>query len=218
MGKIKEKIDATQHEYEKEHDWFIKEISKREQRLDDIRRKRKHYEEIGIKTILELDAQESKLLSEKGQKEKLLHALEEQYKDVTDKYRTLYATLDDEWSKFELALKEELQRCRDRIQTERDKCVKIRDQRKKSVEDAYSEWLSASDERLTTLQGNHNLSDKRLSELQYWHPMEKETSGFQEDIRIKMCCNRLRSQCLPIHLPLSEDILCKPVCPVLSHQ
>ena len=182
LGKIKEKIDATQQEYEKEHDRLTKEISKREQRLDDIRRKRKHYEEIDIKTIMELDAQEPKLLSEKVQKGKLLQALEDQYKDITEKYRTLYAALDDEWSKFELALNEELQRYRDGIQTERDKCVKVRDLRKKSVENAYSEWLSASDERLTTLQGNHNLSDKRLSELQYWHPMEKETSGCKEDI------------------------------------
>ena len=182
LGKIKEKIDATQQEYEKEHDRLTKEISKREQRLDDIRRKRKHYEEIDIKTIMELDAQEPKFLSEKVQKGKLLQALEDQYKDITEKYRTLYATLDDEWSKFELALKEELQRYRDGIQTERDKCLKARDQRKKSVEDAYGEWLSASDDRISTLQGNHTMADKRLSELQYWHPMEKETSGCKEDI------------------------------------
>ena len=183
LGKIKEKIDTTQQEYEKEHDRLTKEISKREQRLDDIRKKRKHYEEIGIKAIIEQDAQEPKLLGEKTQKERLLHALEEQYKDVTEKYRALYAALEDEWSKSELALKEELQRLRDSIQTERDRCVKVRDQRKKTVEEAYGEWLSASDERLTTLQGNHNLADKRLSELQYWHPMEKETSSCREDIQ-----------------------------------
>ena len=182
LGKIKEKIDATQQEYEKEHDRLTGKISECNLRLSDIRQKRKHYDEIGIKIIIELDAQEPKLLGEKVQKGKLLQALENQYKDITDKYRTLYATLDDECSKFELALKEELQRYRDEIQTERDKCVKIRDRRKNSVEETYSEWLSASDERLTILQGNHNLSDKRLSELQYWHPMEKETSGCKGDI------------------------------------
>ena len=183
LGKIKEKIDAIQLEYEKEHDRLTKEISKREQRLDDIRKKRKHYEGIGIKAIIEQVEQEPKLINEKTQKEKLLHVLEEQYKDVTEKYKALFAALEDEWSKFEIAMKEKLQRYRDSIQTERDRCVKIRDQRKKSVEDAYSVWLSASDERLTTFQVNHNLADKRLSELKYWHPMEKETSSCKEDIR-----------------------------------
>lgn len=203
LRKIKEKIEATQQEYEKEHDRLTKEISKREQRLDDIRKKRRHYEEIGIKAVIELDAQEPKLLGEKAQKENMLRALEEQYKDVTEKYRTLYAALDDEWSKFELALKEELQRCRDEIQTERDKCVKVRDQRKKAVEEAYGEWLSASDERQTTLQGNHSLADKRLSELQYWHPMEKETSDCRENIRIF----KTREQELKGHLTVTSNNL-----------
>lgn len=183
LKKVKEKLDGAQQEYEKEHDRLTREISKREQRLDDIRMKRKNYDSIGINGIMELDAQEPKYQSEKAQKEKLLRALEEQYKDVTEKYQTLYAALNDEWKKYELSQKEELQHCRDGIQTERDKCVKNRDQRKKAIEDAYGEWLSASDERLSTLQGNHNLADKRLLELQYWHPMEKETAACQDDIR-----------------------------------
>mgnify|MGYP002624578000 FL=1 len=195
LGKIKEKIDATQQEYEKEHDKLVGKISEYNLRLKDIRDRRKRYEEIGIKAIMEQNAQEPKLLGEKAQKEKLLHALEEQYKDVTEKYRVLYAAFEDEWSKSELALKEELQRQRDSIQTERDRCVKVRDQRKKTVEEAYGEWLSASDERLTTLQGNHNLADKRLSELQYWHPMEKETSSCKEDIQnLKVQEQELKSQ------------------------
>ena len=103
---------------------------------------------------------------------------------MTEKYRTLYAALNDEWIKYGLALKEELQRQRDSVQTERDQSVKVRDQRKKAIEDAYGQWLSASDERLGTLQGSHNLADKRLSELQYWHPMEKEIAGCREDIQM----------------------------------
>ena len=195
LGKLKEKIDSIQQEYEKEHDRLTKEISKREQRLDDIRKKRKHYEEIGIKGIIELNEQEQKYLNEKVQKEKMLRALEEQFKDVTEKYRALYATLEDEWNKFVLAQKEELQRCRDGIQTERDKNVKVRDLRKKSVEEGYGEWLTASEERLSVLQGNHNLADKRLSELQYWHPLAEETYNYEMEIQsLKSQEHQLNSQ------------------------
>ena len=195
LGKLKDKIGTIQHEYEKEHDRLTKEISKREQRLDDIRKKRKHYEEIGIKDIIELNAQEQKFLIEKAQKEIILRALEEQYKDVTEKYRALYAALDDEWSKFGLTQKEELQRYRDGIQTERDKSVKVRDLHKKTVEDAYGEWLASSDDRLAVLQVNHNLADKRLSELQYWHPMAKETRDYEMEIQdLKAQEQQLKSQ------------------------
>ena len=192
---LKEKISAIHQDYENEHDRLTREISKREQRLDDIRKKRKYYNGIGIEDIIELNEQEQKFLSEKVQKEKILRALEEQYKDVTEKYRALYAALDEEWSKFGLVQKEELQRCRDGIQTERDKSAKVRDLRKKSVEDAFGEWLTASDDRLTVLQGNNSLADKRLSELQYWHPMEKETSDYEMEIQnLKTQEQQLNSQ------------------------
>ena len=192
---LKEKISAIHQDYENEHDRLTREISKREQRLDDIRKKRKYYNGIGIEDIIELNEQEQKFLSEKVQKEKIMRALEEQYKDVTEKYRALYAALDEEWSKFGLVQKEELQRCRDGIQTERDKSAKVRDLRKKSVEDAFGEWLTASDDRLTVLQGNNSLADKRLSELQYWHPMEKETSDYEMEIQnLKTQEQQLNSQ------------------------
>lgn len=195
LDNLKEKIDAIQKDYEKEHDRLTSEISKRGQRLDDIRNKRIYYESICIKDILELDAQEQKYLSEKAQKEKILHALEEQYKDVADKYHVLYAALDDEWNKFLLAQNEELQRFRDSLQTERDKYVKVRDLCKASVEKTYGEWLKVSDERLAVLQDNYNSADKKLSELQYWHPMAKEKSDCEMEIQnLKSQEHQLNSQ------------------------
>ena len=150
--------------------------------MGDIRKKRKRYEEIRIQDIITLDAQEPKYQSEKSQKEKLLLALQEQYRDVTEKYQRLYVTIDEEWKAFELAQKEELQRQRDAVQTERDKGAIARDKRKKAVEDAYNEWLAASDERMAVLQEECNRTDKRLSELQYWHPMQKDIDACKEDI------------------------------------
>ena len=183
LNEIRETLEGVQQEYEKEHERLTKEITRREQRLDDIYKKRKHYDKIGIKEIIALDAQEPKYKLEKEQKEKTRRALEEQYKGVTEKYSALYTTLDEEWKKYELSQKEELQRFRDNIQTERDKCMKIRDVRKKVIEDSYGEWFSTSEERITSLQGNYSLADKRLSELQYWHPMAKETSGCEMEIQ-----------------------------------
>ena len=182
LTKIREKLENIQQEYQKEHDRLNSEIAKRNQRLEDIRKKRKQYEEIRIQDVIALDAQEPKYQSEKAQKEKLLQALQEQYKDVTEKYRRLYVTIDEEWKDFDLAQKEEIQRQRDAVQTERDKGAIARDKRKRTIEDAYNEWLAASDERLAVLQEECNRTDKRLSELQYWHPMQKDIDACKEEI------------------------------------
>ena len=123
LSKIHEKLESLQREYQKEHDHLNCEIAKRNQRLEDICKKRKQYEEIHIQEIIALDAQEPKYQSEKTQKEKLLHTLQEQYKDVTEKYQRLYAALDEEWKAFELTQKEETQRQRDAVQTEKTKKV-----------------------------------------------------------------------------------------------
>lgn len=182
LTRIREKLDNLQQEYEKEHDLLTKKISAYDVRLGDIRKKRKQYEEIHIQDIIALDIQEPKYQSEKAQKEKLLQALQEQYKDVTEKYQRLYVAIDEEWKAFELAQKEEIQRQRDAVQTERDKGAIARDKRKKTIEDAYNEWLAASDERMAVLQEECNRKDKRLSELQYWHPMQKDIDACKEEI------------------------------------
>ncbi len=195
IQKIKEKLENARRDFEKEHDAFTKKISACDVRLADIRNKRKHYDQIGIQAILELNAQEQKFVGEREQKEKMLHALEEQYKDVTEKYRALYAALDDEWKKFLLAQEGEKQRFRGDIQNERDACGKRRDLRKKAIEEAYGDWLTASDDRLGTMQQQLGLADKRLAELQYWHPLENETTNARQDIdALKVMEHQMKGQ------------------------
>ena len=169
---IKVKIDNAQQEFEKEHDILTKKISACDVRLGDIRRKRKHYDEIGIKEMIALVEQEPKYLQEKTQKENMLRTLQEQYKDVTDKYRALYAALYAEWNSFVAAQNEERNKKNALKLTEQEKLQKARDERKKNIDAAYNEWLTASDERMKVLNEECNRTDKRLSELQYWHPLK----------------------------------------------
>ena len=183
LRKIKEKLDNAQQEYEKEHDLLTKKISACDVRLGDIRQKRKQYDDIRIKDIIAFVEQEPKYQQEKVQKENMLRVLQEQYKDVTEKYRALYAALEAEWNTFIAAQNEERNSKNASKLTEQEKLQKARDDRKKSIDAAYSEWLAASDERMKVLNEECNRTDKRLSELQYWHPLKAETDACKDDIR-----------------------------------
>lgn len=183
LRKISDKINNAQQEFEKEHDLLTRKISACDVRLNDIRQKRKHYEEIKIKEIIALVDQEPKHLQEKTQKENMLRVLQEQYKDVTAKYRALNAALDAEWNNFVVAQNEERNNKKASILSEQEKLQKARDERKKNIDAAYNEWLTASDERVKVLNEECNRTDKRLSELQYWHPLKAETDACREDIR-----------------------------------
>ena len=183
LRKISDKIDNAQQEFEREHDLLTRKISACDVRLGDIRQRRKHYEDIKIKEIIALVEQEPKHLQEKTQKENMLRVLQEQYKDVTEKYRALYAALDAEWDSFVAAQKEERNNKKASILSEQEKLQKARDERKKNIDAAYNEWLTTSDERVKVLNEECNRTDKRLSELQYWHPLKAETDACREDIR-----------------------------------
>ena len=183
LRKISDKIDNAQQEFEREHDLLTRKISACDVRLGDIRQRRKHYEDIKIKEIIALVEQEPKHLQEKTQKENMLRVLQEKYKDVTEKYRALYAALDAEWDSFVAAQKEERNNKKASILSEQEKLQKARDERKKNIDAAYNEWLTASDERVKVLNEECNRTDKRLSELQYWHPLKAETDACREDIR-----------------------------------
>ena len=184
LRKIKEKLDNAQHEYEKEHDLLTKKISACDVRLGDIRQKRKYYDGIGIKEIIALVEQEPKYQHERTQKENMLRTLQEHYMDVTEKYRALYAALDTEWNCFVAAQNEERNNINASKLTEQERLQKVRDERKKKIDAAYNEWLTVSDERMKVLNEECNRTDKRLSELQYWHPLKAETDAGRDDIRI----------------------------------
>ena len=184
LRKIKEKLDNAQHEYEKEHDLLTKKISACDVRLGDIRQKRKYYDGIGIKEIIALVEQEPKHQHERTQKENMLRTLQEHYMDVTEKYRALYAALDTEWNCFVAAQNKERNNMNASKLTEQERLQKVRDERKKKIDAAYNEWLTVSDERMKVLNEECNRTDKRLSELQYWHPLKAKTDACRDDISI----------------------------------
>ena len=92
------------------YDLITKKISACDVRLGDIRKKRKYYVDLNIDAVIAFVGQEAKYLREKTQKENLLNTLEEQYKDVTEKYKSLYSALETERTTFGLSQKEELQK------------------------------------------------------------------------------------------------------------
>lgn len=182
IKKIEDKLNNIQQDYNKEHDLLKQKIGVLNARLEDIREKRKHYESINITSIIELNDRLPGLQSEKEQKESLLRSLEEQCKDITEKYRHVREILNNELNAFEFAQTKEFQNLREEHQAKRDLFAVRCDKQKAEIEAAYSEWLAASDERLNSLHTEHNRADKQLSELKHWHPKEKGINGVKEEI------------------------------------
>lgn len=183
LDRLKEQIGETKNEYDRRHDQLIGDIRVCQSKLDEIGKKRKHYDAINIASKIELDSQSSKFETEKQQKQDMLAALQRKYENVTEKYKALYKSLDDEFKTFDLLQKKEQNRLRSDLLTEQERLQRSRDSKKKVADDAYKKWFAVSEKCYDALQDECNRADKRLSELQYWHPMEKQNKACQEEIR-----------------------------------
>lgn len=183
LARIKENTDNARKEYTAEHDRLTGLISVCQSELVKIDNKLKHYDKIGIENILELDSQAPKFELEMRHKQELLRTLQEQFASVTDKYKALYANLDTEMKSFKMSQDDALNRFRSEILTEQDQLLKQRDSSKAIADKTYNDWFTLSEERYASLQNEFNRADKRLSELHYWHPMEKQIDDCKEEIR-----------------------------------
>jgi len=182
LTRIEEKIENVQKEYSEEHDSLIGKIGEYRLRLSEICKRRKRYDEMDIKVIIDFVGQESQLRVDKTQKEEALSLLQEKFKDISEKYRAIYFAFEKEEKEFVLLLKEELQHLRDEISNERDKAMMLCETRKQNIESVHKEWMTNSDERMIALNDELNQTDKRVSSLQFWHPLSKEIEACNEEI------------------------------------
>lgn len=193
--KNKEKIAGVKKEYDQEHESLTKKIGACDVRLNDIKRKRKAYDELNIKAIIERNEQEPKYKNEIRQKTSLLQTLQNEFRDIAEKYKALYNSLESEKKVFDLSQKEAQQSFRDSIQTERENNITTRDNRKRNIDKTYDELFADSEERTAVFLEEYNRADKRLSELRYWHPLKQEIDSCDNAIKVlKEEENKLRGE------------------------
>lgn len=174
ITQLDKKLDGLQADFEREHDRLTREISVRDTRLSDIRRKRKRYDEIKIDAIIALDSQEPQIKSEQQAKRQQLSLLQEHFDDVTEKYRRIMAALDEELKTFAIEQRYALAQLQETLNSQRDASAKERDRRKSAIDNDYDTRLAESDQRLAQITGELTRAERRLSELKYHHPLEKE--------------------------------------------
>lgn len=200
---INEKISRIRQDYEKEHESIIAKIGGCDSKLKEIRTKRKHYEEIDIKSIIDSDSRLPLLIHEKEKKEAALKLLRNQFDDITEKYNKLREEIEYERNSFEQLQTGALQQFNEQCQTRRDRFSERRDSIKLSIETAYSEWIAESDSRMDALRNESERSGRRLSELDSWHPKEKE----MEEIRNQLTSLRIDESRLTGELKTAEGEL-----------
>lgn len=183
IGKIIEKIKNIAYEYQKKHDALNRKIGACEESLNTIRKKRKRYADMDIHSMVARHEQLPALQNELSLKNQLLQTIEYRHRDITEKYRRIRETIDNEFATFERTQAEAMQELRARLQNQRDKLAEQRDKRLGQINSEYEDKLRTHDESMQYLQAELTRADKRLSEVKYMRPLENEERACKEEIR-----------------------------------
>lgn len=180
--KVTDKMEAAKKEFDTDHGKLLTKIGGIQMRLDDIRKKQKHYEKLGIAGIIAFVERESSLKTEKEQKEKTLAALQQQYTDVATRFDVLRDAINAEITAYNLQQQKDVQDLKDKQRAALDKADETCDTEKKNADEAYNEWVAASDERMTSLTAEFQRADKHLAALEFFAPLKAEIDACDKKI------------------------------------
>lgn len=182
LDAIGNKLKEMEFLYQQEHDKLSGQISILKDHLDTIKKKLEEYERINIREILDEDSREPLIQGELKQEEELLKKLSAEYQSVTERYEALFKVLDNEWTTYELEMKEILQRHRGELQNKQSEFQKSKEERTKTIEADYQQWLEKSEERRESFQEAFNRADKQRSQLKYYHPLQAKMDEAKQKI------------------------------------
>ena len=178
----KNKRTDVETNFQKEKSTLDQNLGVKNNKLKEIREKRKHYAQIGIEDMLRLHEALPKLQSEREQQQAILDALTKQYANIEAKYKLLFGTLENNLNQFKTQQKELFNNLRNEQQKKRDSYAL---EKQKSLEDAetrYNEVREQIDGRIEALQTDQRNIELKIQKLRAWQPYAKEKEAVQEEL------------------------------------
>lgn len=176
----KKDIDA---DFQKEKQKFDRNIGAKVSKLDDIREKRKKYEDINIDAMIQLHQSEPRLLGDRKNQQEILDALTKQYADIDAKYKLLLGTLENNFNSFKNQQNDQLNYLRDKLQKRRDEYDKDKQRQLADAEKRYNETRNEIDARIEALLNDKNKAESKLKELDLWQPYVKEKESINQELQ-----------------------------------
>lgn len=168
--------------YEKEKSALNQKLGVQNNKLKEIREKRKYYTQLGIEDILRLHASLPTLRSNRLQQQAILEALTKQFADIESKYKLLFGTLDNNFHEFINKQNERLNYVRNEIQIKRDKFEKERREQLDAAEKRYNTIRDEIEQRLEGLQTDQRNIELKIQELRRWQPYETEKNATCQEL------------------------------------
>ncbi len=183
IGKEQEKEKALASDYGKENNSLNQDLGAKKSKLKEIAQSRKDFEAKNIEEKLALAAREPSIKQERAEKQMLRDNLLKTYSSIEEKYKIAEGKLENSRQAFENAQKDAFYKKQASQHEGRIRLDEKRTKNRNQVMEAYSSWMSESDERLLRLQKAESNCENALKELQHWHPKADELKIVKDQLQ-----------------------------------
>lgn len=168
--------------FQKDKSTLDQNLGVKNNKLKEIRDKRKNYAQIGIEEMLRLHESMPKLQSERAQQQAILEALTKQFDSIEAKYKLLFGTLDNNFQDFKNRQNERLNYVRNEMQKQREVFEKVRRAQLEAAEGQYNASREEIEQRIEGLQTDQKNIELKIQELRTWQPYAKEKEAVQAEL------------------------------------
>lgn len=172
--RIERLLSEEKGKFEKERDSINKELGAVEDKLKDIRRKRKLYAEIGIAEICARVDAEPQLREHLESLLKTREALTREYSNLAAKYEALEAALRNELRNFETGLRDRAASIREEHTRSLEKAAALRERKRTEAEAQREQQEAAIEEKYDAYWQNERQLDRDYLQLKYFQPLKNK--------------------------------------------
>lgn len=165
-------LSEEKGKFEKEREGIDKELGAVEDKLKEIRRKRKHYDEIGIVTICARVDAEPRIREHLESLMKTKETLTREYSELSSKYEALETILNSEFNSFEMAAKDKVAAIREEHVRSIEKAAAARDRKRAKAETEREQSAAALEEKFEAYRQTERQLDRDYVQLKYFQPLK----------------------------------------------
>ena len=165
-------LSEEKGKFDKERDGINKELGAVEDKLKEIRRKHKHYDEIGIEQICARVDAEPQIREHLESLKRTKEALTREYSELSSKYEALEAVLNGEFNSFEMAGKDRAAAIREEHTRSVEKAAAARDRKRAETDEVHEQAAVALEEKFEAYRQKERQLDRDYVQLKYFQPLK----------------------------------------------
>lgn len=172
IKRLERLLSEEKGKFEKEREVINKELGAVEDKLKEIRRKRKHYDEIGIAGICTRVDAEPRIREHLESLMKTKETLTREFSELSSKYEALEAALRADFNNYEMAAKDKETAIREEHTRSMEKAATVRDRKRADAEADREQAAAAWEEKFEAYLQRERQMDRDYVQLKYFQPLK----------------------------------------------